>query len=63
MAPAPEREMWVLIGRIEERTRCGRVVADWKRFAATQKPDDFDTQALLSQVVLEIIYATEELGK
>lgn len=59
---SPERELWRFIGHVEERTRAARVVARWKRFCATQSPGDFELQAVLSKVALEILCAVEEEG-
>lgn len=62
-APQPEaslRDIWMLIGRIEERTRAGRVIASWKRYVATHQPEAFEMQAILSKVALEILCSTEE---
>lgn len=64
-APAPDdpgslREMWVFIGRLEERARAARVVASWKRYAAHHAPVNYEAQALLSKAALEIMCSIEE---
>jgi hypothetical protein len=57
---APERELWLMIGHIEERSRAARVVARWKRYAAHHAPGNVEAQGLLSKVALEILCAVEE---
>ncbi len=54
------REMWVFIGRLEERARAARIVASWKRYAAHHAPANYEAQALLSKAALEIMCAVEE---
>lgn len=56
----PLRETWVLIGRLEERTRAVRVVASWKDYCAHHAPGSHELQAILSKVALEILCSTEE---
>jgi hypothetical protein len=56
----PSRELWVFIGRLEERTRAARVVASWKRYCAHHAPNNHEAQALLSKVALEILCTTGE---
>lgn len=59
-APAdPMRDLWVFIGRLEERARAARVVARWKRYAGHHAPGNYEAQALLSKVALEILCSTE----
>lgn len=54
------RDMWVFIGRLEERARAARVVAQWKRYALHHAPNNHEAQALLSKAALEIMCALEE---
>lgn len=58
--PHATREMWVFIGRLEERARAARIIASWKRYAMHHAPDNHAAQGLLSKAALEILCAIEE---
>ena len=56
---SPERELWRMIGAVEERTRAARIIARWRAYAAHHAPANVEAHALLSKAALEILCAVE----